>query len=67
MVVGTNALELVEHMFCAVGRPQGEKMVVGIQQRATASHCDESGVSLRWQDHQPTLLPSVVAPANRIV
>jgi hypothetical protein len=31
MVVGSNVLEMVEHVFCAVGRPNGQEVVVGIQ------------------------------------
>lgn len=52
MIVRSNALEMVEHMFCAVGRPKSQQMVIGIQQTAAATHGDESGVALRREDHE---------------
>jgi hypothetical protein len=47
MIVRSNLLEMVEHMFRAIGRPKGQEVVVIIQQRAAAAHGDESGVALR--------------------
>jgi hypothetical protein len=68
MVVGSNVLEMVEHMFCAVGRPNGQEVVVGIQQSAAAPHSDESGVAFRREDYAGhSRLPSLGASRTRNV
>jgi hypothetical protein len=39
-------------MFCAVGRPEGQEVVVGIEQGAATTHRDESGIALSREDHE---------------
>jgi len=56
-VVGSNLLEVVENVFRAVGRPQGQEVVVCIQQGATATHGDKSGVTLCRRITSATLVP----------
>jgi hypothetical protein len=51
MVVGSHLLEMVEHMLCTVGRPQGQEVMVGVQQSSAATHGDEARVALCGEDH----------------
>lgn len=66
MVVGSNVLEMMEHMFCAVGRPNGQEVVVGIQQSAAATHSDQSGVALRREDHEVRRYRCAKAAGTRV-
>jgi hypothetical protein len=50
-VVRSDLLEVMKHMLCAVGRPKGQELVVAIRQSATATHGNESRITLRRQDY----------------
>jgi hypothetical protein len=49
-----HCLEQRQDVLHAVSRPQSEKSVMGVFQRAPATDGDESGVSLLWEDHRST-------------
>jgi len=48
VVIGLFLLEEVQHMLCAIGRPDRKQAMVGVLEGAAATHSDEPGVSLLW-------------------
>ncbi len=50
-VRGLHRLEEVQNVLCARGRPQGEKLMVGVCERAPAADGDQARVAVFRQDH----------------
>jgi hypothetical protein len=51
VVIGLHFLKEVQHMLCAIGRPYRKQVMIGVLEGTAATHSDEPGVSLLWQDH----------------
>jgi hypothetical protein len=43
--------EEVQHMFCAIGSPYRKKVVMRVQQSATAPNGYEPRISILWKNH----------------
>src|SRR3954453_8079148 len=64
-VVWTNALEMVEDVLGAVGRPEGKEAVVLVAEETTPTDRDEPGIADLRQDHGWIMRPSAVRDQRR--
>jgi hypothetical protein len=48
IVIGLHFLEEVQHVLCAIGRPDGKEMMIGVLEGTTATHSNKPGVSFLW-------------------